>query len=54
MKTKISLLIAAVALFTFSFTFVKVEKTAKSSVKEVANLSVPAPAGGLISDEVVK
>ncbi len=55
MKTKISLILAAVALVTLSFTFVNVspESSAKPT-NTMVNQTSEAPIGGLIEDEVVK
>jgi hypothetical protein len=53
MKTKIILLIGAVALVTLSFTFSNVEKPIKSSV-HVSLTNASTPVGGIIADEVVK
>lgn len=54
MKTKITLLIGAVALVTLSFTFANVDKRAVKSPTEQTHSNHSAPIGGLIADEVVK
>lgn len=54
MKTKITLLIGAVALVTLSFTFANVDKHAVKSPTELTHSNHSAPVGGLIADEVVK
>jgi hypothetical protein len=54
MKTKLTLLIGAVALVTLSFTFANVDnQTAKQDVN-IENSSTSSPVGGIMSDEVVK
>ena len=55
MKTKITLLIGAVALVTLSFTFAHVESTQDNKAQDLKSTSqVESPIGGLMSDEVVK
>jgi hypothetical protein len=55
MKTKISFFIAAVALVTLSFTFVKVDSpSTKIDMAPSPGTSVITPVGGIISDEVIK
>jgi hypothetical protein len=54
MKTKITLLIGAVALVTLSFTFANVEKTARKDTQIHPTTSVSTPVGGLVSDEVAR
>ncbi len=54
MKTRITLLIGAVALITLSFTFAGVDsQTAKPEAKAV-NSDIETPVGGLLADEVAK
>lgn len=53
MKTKISLLIGAVAIVTLSFTFVNNSSPTKELVEQT-NTSNSAPVGGFVSDEIVK
>lgn len=54
MKTKITLLIGAVALVTLSFTFASVENPSKKADYELRTPGDSAPVGGLIADEIVK
>lgn len=55
MKTKITLLIGAVALVTLSFTFANVESIQQNKPQNVtSDTQVESPIGGLMSDEVVK
>lgn len=55
MKTKITLLIAAVALVTLSFTFSNVNKPLnKEATQNTSSASVSEPVGGLFVDTVVK
>ena len=54
MKTKITLLIGAVALVTLSFTFANVNTKAPQQEQNIANSTVSTPVGGIMSDEVVK
>lgn len=54
MKTKITLLIGAVALVTLSFTFATVDETSAKAPIEQSNSNSAGPVGGLIADEVVK
>lgn len=53
MKTKITLLIGAVALVTLSFTFASVDQPVQRT-EAVAQGNFAAPVGGMIADEVVK
>lgn len=55
MKTKITLLIGAVALITLSFTFTTVD-ISKSKVQDSAQNSneLTSPVGGIVVDEVVQ
>jgi hypothetical protein len=54
MKTRITLLIGAVALITLSFTFANVDTSKEYQVNESANLELTAPVGGIIADEVIR
>lgn len=55
MKTKITLLIGAVALITLSFTFASVDTPKASNTHhDLAKIQNDQPVGGIISDEVVK
>jgi hypothetical protein len=54
MKTKIILLIGAVALVTLSFTFGVSESPSKHVHQNVTVSADSAPVGGFIADEIVK
>lgn len=54
MKTKISLLFAAAALVTLSFTFVNLESPSKKVDQNLTNSNNSAPIGGFIADEIIK
>lgn len=54
MKTKITLLIGAVALVTLSFTFASIDAPLKKDSQKMSNISVSEPVGGFISDDVAK
>ena len=54
MKTKIILLIGAVALVTLSFTFASVNKPLNKETKNITNINVSEPVGGLFADEVAE
>ena len=54
MKTKITLLIGAVALVTLSFTFTSIKPSQDKSSKDVVRSNTSAPAGGIMVDEVVQ
>lgn len=53
MKTKISVLLAIVALVTLSFTFANVSEPASANTQEAIS-SVSAPVGGIILEDVAK
>lgn len=54
MKTKITLLIGAVALVTLSFTFANVETPINKDSQNNTSTSVATPIGGIVADEVVR
>jgi hypothetical protein len=54
MKTRITLLIAAVALVTLSFTFASVENPATKESNKSTSASVSEPVGGLVVDQVAE
>lgn len=54
MKTRVVLLLIAVALATFSFTFVTVEKTSQKLNNVIEPSANNSQVGGLISDTVEK
>ncbi len=54
MKTKISILIAAVALVTLSFTFVSVEQPVNNTDQQASSTAIPSPVGGIILEEVAR
>jgi hypothetical protein len=54
MKTKITVLIGAVALVTLSFTFSSNDSASKKSEQKMTSSSDTAPIGGFIADEIVK
>lgn len=54
MKTKITILLGAVALVTLSFTFATVENKSHKHVEASQNTGVSSPVGGLMADQVVK
>jgi cell division protein FtsL len=55
MKTKIILLLSAVALLTLSFTFVSVKTADKKELQNnITSSATSAPIGGLYVDEVVE
>ena len=55
MKTKITLLIAIVAVLTLSFTFAGIQEPMKSiEPQNSSSMSVSEPIGGLFVDEVVE
>lgn len=51
MKTKITVLISAIALATLSFTFANVD-TPRNTQEKAVTTSSQTPVGGLIVDEV--
>lgn len=53
MKTRITLLIASVALVTLSFTFVGGQNDARK-MQEHPKSTVVTPIGGILADEVVR
>ena len=55
MKTKLTLVIAAVALLTLSFTFASVKEPIKTKVDSSLSptISQTEPVGGLIAEDVV-
>ena len=54
MKTKITLLIGAVALVTLSFTFANVNKPIAKDMNPSTAMDHSEPVGGLFADEVVE
>lgn len=53
MKTKITLLISAVALVTLSFTFANIDSPAPKTPEKVA-ATASEPIGGFMADDVVE
>lgn len=54
MKTKIILLIGAVALVTLSFTFASIDAPLNKDAQKMTSTTVSEPVGGFIADEVAK
>lgn len=54
MKTKITLLIGAVALVTLSFTFATVDNVAEKKIDAIVASDANAPIGGIMADEIVR
>lgn len=54
MKTKLTLIIGAVALVTLSFTFSSVDSPKNQKHPNLTTNHVETPVGGIVSDEVVK
>lgn len=54
MKTKISVLVAAVAILTLSFTFVNEQTSPADENKVSRNSAASTPVGGFLADDVVK
>jgi len=53
MKTKITLLLAAVALTTLSFTFASIDKPLDKDTKKTSTLNHSEPVGGLFAEDAV-
>lgn len=54
MKTKIILLLSAVALVTLSFTFSVVNAPVTKEVQNIGNSNGSEPVGGFVADQIVK
>lgn len=54
MKTKITLLLAIVALVTLSFTFAQVAKPVDKPAENSSGMMHSQPVGGLFADEVAQ
>ncbi len=54
MKTKIILLISAVALVTLSFTFAGIQAPSQKAVEKANLTSNSEPVGGFMGDEVTR
>jgi hypothetical protein len=53
MKTKITILVSAIALITLSFTFANVD-TPRNTQEKAITTSSQTPVGGLLADQVEK